>query len=150
MSNITFNTQYSGMIILGPRLSGKTTFLNQITSEHPDLFFNMDDRYNFYTDTVIEIAKANNQFLLASGTILHEKEKNDFIKKRFLILYSVEEAKDYYNNYLKPMKIARGEQREIAEIFSELESFFESQKEQKEIEQVMNEKPVAIKKKARL
>ncbi|EHW9375087.1 hypothetical protein K3M17_004679 [Salmonella enterica] len=150
MSNITFNTQYSGMIILDHYHSGKTTFLNQITSEHPDLFFNMDDRYNFYTDTVIEIAKANNQFLLASDTILNEKEKNKFIKKGFKILKSVEEAKDYYNNYLNPIKIARGEQREIAEIFSELESFFKSQEEQKEIEQVMNEKPVAIKKKARL
>lgn len=38
MSNITFNTQYSGMIILDHYHSGKTTFLNQITSEHPDLF----------------------------------------------------------------------------------------------------------------
>ncbi|EBH1281287.1 hypothetical protein [Raoultella planticola] len=150
MSNITLNTPYSGMIILGKRGSGKTTFLNQITSEHPDLFFNMDDRYNHYTDTVIEMAKSNNQFLLASDTILNEKEKNKFIKKGFKILKSVEEAKDYYNNYLNPIKIARGEQREIAEIFSELESFFKSQEEQKEIEQVMNEKPVAIKKKARL
>ncbi|EBU0282992.1 hypothetical protein CR343_22885 [Salmonella enterica] len=150
MSNITLNTPYSGMIILGKRGSGKTTFLNQITSEHPDLFFNMDDRYNHYTDTVIEMAKSNNQFLLASDTLLNEKEKNKFIKKGFKILKSVEEAKDYYNNYLNPIKIARGEQREIAEIFSELESFFKSQEEQKEIEQVMNEKPVAIKKKARL
>lgn len=130
MSNITFNTQYSGMIILDHYHSGKTTFLNQITSEHPDLFFNMDDRYNFYTDSVIEIAKANNQFLLASNVLLNRKEKNDFIKKGFKILNSVEEAKDFYNNYLNPIKIAR--------------------KEQEEIEQVMNEKPVAIKKKARL
>lgn len=38
MSNITLNTPYSGMIILGKRGSGKTTFLNQITGEHPDLF----------------------------------------------------------------------------------------------------------------
>ncbi|WP_407262273.1 hypothetical protein [Klebsiella pneumoniae] len=130
MSNITLNTAYSGMIILDQRGSGKTTFLNQITSEHPELFFNMDDRYNFYTDSVIEIAKANNQFLLASNVLLNRKEKNDFIKKGFKILYSVEEAKDFYNNYLNPIKIAR--------------------KEQEEIEQVMNEKPVAIKKKARL
>ncbi|EAP0819989.1 hypothetical protein G8G12_004573 [Salmonella enterica subsp. enterica serovar Infantis] len=130
MSNITLNTAYSGMIILDQRGSGKTTFLNQITSEHPDLFFNMDDRYNFYTDSVIEIAKANNQFLLASNVLLNRKEKNGFIKKGFKILNSVEEAKDFYNNYLNPVKIAR--------------------KEQEEIEQVMNEKPVAIKKKARL
>ncbi|HCS6454341.1 TPA: hypothetical protein OR198_003701 [Escherichia coli] len=130
MSNITLNTPYSGMIILGMRGSGKTTFLNQITSEHPDLFFNMDDRYNFYTDTVIEMAKSNNQFLLASGTILSGEEKNEFIKKGFKILITVEEAKDFYNNYLCPIKIAR--------------------KEQEEIEQVMYEKPVAIKKKARL
>ncbi|HCB3564353.1 TPA: hypothetical protein PCI29_004960 [Klebsiella pneumoniae] len=130
MSNITLNTAYSGMIILDQRGSGKTTFLNQITSEHPELFFNMDDRYNFYTDSVIEIAKANNQFLLASNVLLNRKEKNDFIKKGFKILNSVEEAKDFYNNYLNPIKIAR--------------------KEQEEIEQVMNEKPVAIKKKARL
>lgn len=32
MSNITLNTPYSGMIILDQRGSGKTTFLNQITS----------------------------------------------------------------------------------------------------------------------
>ncbi|HGB3840548.1 TPA: hypothetical protein ACIVEA_004384 [Salmonella enterica subsp. enterica serovar Sandiego] len=130
MSNITLNTPYSGMIILGKRGSGKTTFLNQITSEHPDLFFNMDDRYNHYTDTVIEMAKSNNQFLLASGTILSGEEKNEFKNKGFNILNSVEEAKSYYDNYLNPMKIAKIEQQEI--------------------EQVMNEKPVAIKKKARL
>ncbi|ELP2475804.1 hypothetical protein ABFP19_004583 [Enterobacter hormaechei] len=118
MSNITLNTPYSGMIILDQRGSGKTTFLNQITSEHPDLFFNMDDRYNFYTDSVIEIAKANNQFLLASNVLLNRKEKNDFIKKGFKILNSVEEAKDFYNNYLNPIKIARKEQEELAEIFS--------------------------------
>lgn len=130
MSNITLNTPYSGMIILGKRGSGKTTFLNQITGEHPDLFFNMDDRYNHYTNTVIEMAKSNNQFLLASGTILSGEEKNEFIKKGFKILKTVEEAKDFYNNHLNPIKIAR--------------------KEQKEIEQVMNEKPVTIKKKVRL
>ncbi|WP_116429309.1 hypothetical protein [Klebsiella pneumoniae] len=130
MSNITLNTPYAGMIILDQRGSGITTFLNQITSEHPDLFFNMDDRYNFYTDTVKEIAKANNQFLLASNASLNRKEKTGFIKKGFKILNSVEEAKDFYNYYLNPIKIAR--------------------KEQEEIEQVMNEKPVAIKKKARL
>ncbi|HFS0178384.1 TPA: hypothetical protein ACHYTX_004731 [Enterobacter kobei] len=118
MSNITLNTTYSGMIILGMRGSGKTTFLNQITSEHPDLFFNMDDRYNFYTDSVIEIAKANNQFLLASNVLLNRKEKNDFIKKGFKILNSVEEAKDFYNNYLNPIKIARKEQEELAEVFT--------------------------------
>ncbi|EPM0675491.1 hypothetical protein WJG06_005153 [Klebsiella pneumoniae] len=118
MSNITLNTPYSGMIILGMRGSGKTTFLNQITSEHPDLFFNMDDRYNFYTDSVIEIAKANNQFLLASNVLLNRKEKNDFIKKGFKILNSVEEAKDFYNNYLNPIKIARKEQEELAEVFT--------------------------------
>ncbi|ECK6188080.1 hypothetical protein JML22_004231 [Salmonella enterica] len=118
MSNITLNTPYSGMIILDQRGSGKTTFLNQITSEHPDLFFNMDDRYNFYTDSIIEIAKANNQFLLASNVLLNRKEKNDFIKKGFKILNSVEEAKDFYNNYLNPIKIARKEQEELAEIFS--------------------------------
>jgi len=118
MSNITLNTPYSGMIILDQRGSGKTTFLNQITSEHPDLFFNMDDRYNFYTDSVIEIAKANNQFLLASNVLLNRKEKNDFIKKGFKILNSVEEAKDFYNNYLNPIKIARKEQEELADIFS--------------------------------
>ena len=118
MSNITLNTTYSGMIILGMRGSVKTTFLNQITSEHPDLFFNMDDRYNFYTDSVIEIAKANNQFLLASNVLLNRKEKNDFIKKGFKILNSVEEAKDFYNNYLNPIKIARKEQEELAEVFT--------------------------------
>lgn len=118
MSNITLNTPYSGMIILDQRGSGKTTFLNQITSEHPDLFFNMDDGYNFHTDSVIEIAKANNQFLLASNVLLNRKEKNDFIKKGFKILNSVEEAKDFYNNYLNPIKIARKEQEELAEIFS--------------------------------
>ncbi|HCI6096069.1 TPA: hypothetical protein NPO17_004804 [Klebsiella pneumoniae] len=118
MSNITLNTPYSGMIILDQRGSGKTTFLNQITSEHPDLFFNMDDRYNFYTDSIIEIAKANNQFLLASNVLLNRKEKNYFIKKGFKILNSVEEAKDFYNNYLNPIKIARKEREELAEIFS--------------------------------
>ncbi|EJB4990056.1 hypothetical protein MT021_004350 [Salmonella enterica] len=130
MSNITFNTQYSGMIILDHYHSGKTTFLNQITSEHPDLFFNMDDNYNNYTDSIMERAKANNQFLLASNRLLNEKEKKELLKKGFKILNSVEEAKDYYNNYLKPMKIAKIEQQEI--------------------EQVMNEKPVASKKKLRL
>lgn len=130
MSNITFNTQHSGIIILDHYHSGKTTFLNQITSEHPDLFFNMDDNYNNYTDSIIERAKANNQFLLAANVSLNKKERNELLKKGFLILNSVEEAKDYYNNYLKPMKIAKIEQ--------------------KEIEQVMNEKPVVIKKKVRL
>lgn len=118
MSNITFNTTYSGMIILGKRGSGKTTFLNQITGEHPDLFFNMDDRYNHYTNTVIEMAKSNNQFLLASGTILSGEEKNEFIKKGFKILKTVEEAKDFYNNHLNPIKIARKEQEELAEVFT--------------------------------
>ena len=113
MSNITFNTQYSGMIILDHYHSGKTTFLNQITSEHPDLFFNMDD--NNYTDSIIERAKANNQFLLAANVSLNKKERNELLKKGFLILNSVEEAKGYYNNYLKPMKIAKEEKREIAE-----------------------------------
>ena len=118
MSNITFNTQYSGMIILDHYHSGKTTFLNQITSEHPDLFFNMDDNYNNYTDSIIERAKANNQFLLAANVSLNKKERNELLKKGFLILNSVEEAKGYYNNDLKPMKIAKEEKREIAEIFS--------------------------------
>ncbi|ENB0857013.1 hypothetical protein ABG487_004320 [Escherichia coli] len=118
MSNITFNTQYSGMIILDHYHSGKTTFLNQITSEHPDLFFNMDDNYNNYTDSIIERAKANNQFLLAANVSLNKKERNELLKKGFLILNSVEEAKGYYNNYLKPMKITKEEKREIAEIFS--------------------------------
>ncbi|EMX4187645.1 hypothetical protein ABQH97_004900 [Salmonella enterica] len=118
MSNITFNTQYSGMIILDHYHSGKTTFLNQITSEHPDLFFNMDDNYNNYTDSIIERAKANNQFLLAANVSLNKKERNELLKKGFLILNSVEEAKGYYNNYLKPMKIAKEEKREITEIFS--------------------------------
>lgn len=118
MSNITFNTQYSGMIILDHYHSGKTTFLNQITSEHPDLFFNMDDNYNNYTYSIIERAKANNQFLLAANVSLNKKERNELLKKGFLILNSVEEAKGYYNNYLKPMKIAKEEKREIAEIFS--------------------------------
>ncbi|EBG5082418.1 hypothetical protein FI080_23815 [Salmonella enterica subsp. enterica] len=118
MSNITFNTQYSGMIILDHYHSGKTTFLNQITSEHPDLFFNMDDNYNNYTDSIIERAKANNQFLLAANVSLNKKERNELLKKGFLILNSVEEAKGYYNNYLKPMKIAKEEKRGIAEIFS--------------------------------
>ena len=89
MSNITLNTPYSGMIILGKRGSGKTTFLNQITGEHPDLFFNMDDRYNHYTNTVIEMAKSNNQFLLASGTILSGEEKNEFINYKDILLESV-------------------------------------------------------------
>ncbi|WP_165352346.1 hypothetical protein, partial [Citrobacter freundii] len=111
-------TQYSGMIILDHYHSGKTTFLNQITSEHPDLFFNMDDNYNNYTDSIIERAKANNQFLLAANVSLNKKERNELLKKGFLILNSVEEAKGYYNNYLKPMKIAKEEKREIAEIFS--------------------------------
>lgn len=118
MSNITLNTPYSGMIILGQRGSGKTTFLNQITSEHPDLFFNMDDRYNFYTDTVKEIAKANNQFLLASDCLLNREEKHEFINKGFKILNSVDEAKDFYNNHLNPIKIARKEQEELAEVFT--------------------------------
>lgn len=118
MSDITFNTQYSGMIILDHYHSGKTTFLNQITGEHPDLFFNMDDRYNHYTNTVIEMAKSNNQFLLASGTILSGEEKNEFIKKGFKILKTVEEAKDFYNNHLNPIKIARKEQEELAEVFT--------------------------------
>ncbi|MFS8295812.1 hypothetical protein RPF65_24535, partial [Enterobacter hormaechei subsp. steigerwaltii] len=98
-------------------VQGKTTFLNQITGEHPDLFFNMDDRYNHYTNTVIEMAKSNNQFLLASGTILSGEEKNEFIKKGFKILKTVEEAKDFYNNHLNPIKIARKEQEELAEVF---------------------------------
>lgn len=118
MSNITLNTPYSGIIILGQRGSGKTTFLKQITSEHPDLFFNMDDGYNFYTDTVKGMAKANNQFLLASDVSLNSKEKTEFIRKGFKILNSVEEAKDFYNNYLNPIKIARKEQEELAEVFS--------------------------------
>lgn len=130
MSNITFNTQYSGMIILDHYHSGKTTFLKKITSEHPDLFFNMDDNYNNYTDSIIERAKANNQFLLAANRLLNEKEKKELLKKGFKILNSVEEAKSYYDNYLNPMKIAKIEQQEI--------------------EQVMNEKPVVIKKKVRL
>ncbi|ELY3372869.1 hypothetical protein SMW73_004504 [Salmonella enterica] len=118
MNNTNLNTTYSGMIILGQRGSGKTTFLKHITSEHPDLFFNMDDRYNHYTNTVIEIAKSNNQFLLASNILLNRKEKTDFIKKGFKILNSVEEAKDFYNNYLNPIKIARKEQEEISEVFT--------------------------------
>lgn len=130
MSNITLNTPYSGMIILSPCRAGKSTFLRQITSEYPDLFFNMDDNYISYTDSIIERAKANNQFLLAANVSLNKKERNELLKKGFLILNSVEEAKGYYNNYLKPMKIAKEEKREI--------------------EQVMNEKPVTIKKKARL
>ncbi|HFQ9309646.1 TPA: hypothetical protein ACHTQK_004273 [Escherichia coli] len=118
MSNITFNTQYSGMIILDHYHSGKTTFLNQITSEHPDLFFNMDDNYNNYTDSIIERAKANNQFLLAANVSLNKKERNELLKKGFLILNSVEEAKGYYNNHLNPIKIARKEQEELAEVFT--------------------------------
>ncbi len=118
MSNITFNTQYSGMIILDHYHSGKTTFLNQITSEHPDLFFNMDDNYNNYTDSIIERAKANNQFLLAANVSLNKKERNELLKKGFLILNSVEEAKDFYNNHLNPIKIARKEQEELAEVFT--------------------------------
>lgn len=118
MSNITLNTQYSGMIILDHYHSGKTTFLKKITSEHPDLFFNMDDNYNNYTDSIIERAKANNQFLLAANRLLNEKEKKELLKKGFKILNSVEEAKSYYDNYLNPMKIAREEQGEISEIFS--------------------------------
>ncbi|MQA49592.1 hypothetical protein GEO37_17445 [Klebsiella pneumoniae] len=78
----------------------------------------MDDNYNNYTDSIIERAKANNQFLLAANVSLNKKERNELLKKGFLILNSVEEAKGYYNNYLKPMKIAKEEKREIAEIFS--------------------------------
>lgn len=118
MSNITLNTPYSGMIILDHYHSGKTTFLKKITSEHPDLFFNMDDNYNNYTDSIIERAKANNQFLLAANRLLNEKEKKELLNKGFKILNSVEEAKDFYNNYLNPIKIARKEQEELAEIFS--------------------------------
>ncbi|EPU8309748.1 hypothetical protein ACV0KP_004539 [Salmonella enterica subsp. enterica serovar Anatum] len=130
MSNITLNTPYSGMIILSPCRAGKSTFLRQITSEHPDLFFNMDDNYISYTDAAINFVMSKNKFLLAADRILNKDVRDDFIKKGFLILHSVEEAKDYYNNYLNPIKIAR--------------------KEQEEIEKVMNEKPVTIKKKARL
>ncbi|EHE0413442.1 hypothetical protein JN201_004302 [Salmonella enterica subsp. enterica serovar Infantis] len=120
MSNITLNTTpYSGMIILGKRGSGKTTFLNQITSELPDLFFNMDDRYNHYTDTVIEMAKSNNQFLLASGTILSREEKNEFKHKGFKILNSVEEAKDFYNNYLMNSLMIKVSPEDMTNIYFE-------------------------------
>ncbi|HBX5704075.1 hypothetical protein CIG61_28405 [Klebsiella variicola] len=90
----------------------------------------MDDDYISYTDSAINFIMSENKFLLAADRFLNKDVRDDFIKKGFLILHSVEEAKDYYNNYLNPIKIAR--------------------KEQEEIEQVMNEKPVAIKKKARL
>lgn len=119
MSNITLNTPYSGMIILGQRGSGKTTFLNQITSEHPDLFFNMDDRYNFYTDTVKEIAKANNQFLLASDCLLNREEKHEFINKGFKILNSVDEAKDFYNYYLMNCLMIKASPEDLTNIYFE-------------------------------
>ena len=67
---------------------------------------------------------------MAANRLLNEKEKKELLKKGFKILNSVEEAKSYYDNYLNPMKIAKIEQQEI--------------------EQVMNEKPVVIKKKVRL
>ncbi|EGO3727467.1 hypothetical protein IS744_004461 [Escherichia coli] len=130
MSNITLKTPYSGMIIVDRQFTGKTTFLKKIKKEHPDLFFLMDDAYISFTPFAIENAKTNNQFLLAADNDLTKSQENFLIKKGFLILHSVEEAKDYYNNYLIPIKIAR--------------------KEQEEIEKVMNEKPVTIKKKARL
>ena len=107
MSNITLNTPYSGMIILSPCRAGKSTFLRQITSEHPDLFFNMDDNYISYTDAAINFIMSENKFLLAADRFLNKDVRDDFIKKGFLILHSVEEAKDYYNNYLNPIKIAR-------------------------------------------
>ncbi|EBR9343775.1 TPA: hypothetical protein R4A47_004307 [Salmonella enterica subsp. enterica serovar Schwarzengrund] len=118
MSNITLNTPYSGMIILSPCRAGKSTFLRQITSEHPDLFFNMDDNYISYTDAAINFVMSKNKFLLAADRILNRDVRDNFIKKGFLILHSVEEAKDYYNKYLNPIKIARKEQEELAEVFS--------------------------------
>lgn len=119
MSNITLNTPYLGMIILDELGSGKTTFLKQITSEHPDLFFNMDDRYDFYTETVKGMAKANNQFLLASDVSLNSKEKTEFIRKGFKILNSVEEAKDFYNNYLMNSLMIKASPEDMTNIYFE-------------------------------